>query len=258
MVDEYIKDNHTILTQAPVSPPLVTPDRLRWLVADVKGKSQGPYSGIDMDYWYKARIFTPEVQVKKLEDPDYEPMGQLMKRLGDNIAPFLKKQVGVKHESSPWYDWKPEATDAPKAPAAPIIAAHPNLPLSHIQFGRAPNISSSHILNDPNEVQCWVRSTTSRVQAESTRKHEAKLKRKQLRINGKRHDEILNAKKRACSELMDDICNPENQGAEERAKQRSEKFRKREDEEESQRVFREHPELEDELTKRWRRKKMRN
>jgi PERQ amino acid-rich with GYF domain-containing protein len=51
---------------------MVMPDRMRWIYRDPQGNTQGPWSGLEMHDWYKAGFFSPELQVKKLEDTDYE------------------------------------------------------------------------------------------------------------------------------------------------------------------------------------------
>jgi len=79
---------------------MVMPDRMRWIYRDPQGNTQGPWSGLEMHDWYKAGFFSPELQVKKLEDNDYEPLAQLIRRIGNSREPFLVPQIGIPHGSS--------------------------------------------------------------------------------------------------------------------------------------------------------------
>ena len=76
---------------------MVMPDRMRWIYRDPQGNMQGPWSGLEMHDWYKAGFFSPELQVKKLEDADYEPLAQLIRRIGNSREPFLVPQIGIPH-----------------------------------------------------------------------------------------------------------------------------------------------------------------
>ncbi len=76
---------------------MVMPDRMRWIYRDPSGTTQGPWSGLEMHDWFKAGFFTAELQVKKLEDTDYEPLAQLVRRIGNSREPFLVPQIGVPH-----------------------------------------------------------------------------------------------------------------------------------------------------------------
>ncbi|KAI4191394.1 MAG: hypothetical protein LQ348_003528, partial [Seirophora lacunosa] len=79
---------------------MVMPDRMRWIYRDPQGTTQGPWSGLEMHDWYKAGFFSPELQVKKLEDADYEPLAQLIRRIGNSREPFLVPQIGIPHGSA--------------------------------------------------------------------------------------------------------------------------------------------------------------
>ncbi|KAL8717396.1 MAG: hypothetical protein Q9225_005352 [Loekoesia sp. 1 TL-2023] len=79
---------------------MVMPDRMRWIYRDPQGNTQGPWSGLEMHDWYKAGFFSPELQVKKLEDADYEPLAQLIRRIGNSREPFLVPQIGIPHGHS--------------------------------------------------------------------------------------------------------------------------------------------------------------
>ena len=77
---------------------MVMPDRMRWIYKDPTGNVQGPWTGLEMHDWYKAGFFTPELLIKKVEDTEYEPLAQLIRRIGNSREPFLVPQVGVPHD----------------------------------------------------------------------------------------------------------------------------------------------------------------
>ena len=95
---------------------MVMPDRMRWIYRDPQGNTQGPWSGLEMHDWYKAGFFSPELQVKKLEDADYEPLAQLIRRIGNSREPFLVPQIGIPHGSS-------SAMPSSNAPASGSVPA---------------------------------------------------------------------------------------------------------------------------------------
>ncbi|KAK4246206.1 hypothetical protein C7999DRAFT_15659 [Corynascus novoguineensis] len=80
---------------------MVMPDRMRWVYLDPQGTMQGPFSGLEMNDWYKANFFTPDLRVKRLEDADFEPLGQLIRRIGNSREPFLVPQMGIPHGPPP-------------------------------------------------------------------------------------------------------------------------------------------------------------
>jgi PERQ amino acid-rich with GYF domain-containing protein len=92
---------------------MVMPDRMRWVYLDPQGEVQGPWSGLEMHDWYKASFFTPDLSVKKLEDAEFEPLGQLIRRIGNSREPFLVPQIGIPHG--------PPTTQA-GAPFTPAVA----------------------------------------------------------------------------------------------------------------------------------------
>lgn len=93
---------------------MVMPDRMRWVYLDPQGQTQGPWSGLEMHDWYKASFFTADLSVKKVEDAEFEPLGQLIRRIGNSREPFLVPQIGVPHGAP--------STQA-GAPFAPVAAA---------------------------------------------------------------------------------------------------------------------------------------
>lgn len=86
-------------TDTPPNQPriMVMPDRMRWVYLDPQGQTQGPFTGLEMNDWYKANFFTADLRVKKVEDIEFEPLGQLIRRIGNSREPFLVPQMGVAH-----------------------------------------------------------------------------------------------------------------------------------------------------------------
>ena len=93
------QDSSALNSQIPVTQQrqMVMPDRMRWIYRDPQGNTQGPWSGLEMHDWYKAGFFLAELQVKKLEDTEYEPLAQLIRRIGNSREPFLVPQIGIPH-----------------------------------------------------------------------------------------------------------------------------------------------------------------
>ena len=113
---------------------MVMPDRMRWIYRDPQGNTQGPWSGLEMHDWYKAGFFSPELQVKKFEDADYEPLAQLIRRIGNSREPFLVPQIGIAHGSS----------TAQPSSNAPALGGVPATTPSAVQAGSAqPPFASS-------------------------------------------------------------------------------------------------------------------
>jgi len=80
---------------------MVMPDRMRWIYRDPQGNIQGPWTGLEMHEWFKAGFFTADLLVKRLEDPEFEPLGQLVRRIGNSREPFLVPQIGIPHGPDP-------------------------------------------------------------------------------------------------------------------------------------------------------------
>jgi PERQ amino acid-rich with GYF domain-containing protein len=103
---------------------MVMPDRMRWTYLDPQGNVQGPFTGLEMNDWYKANFFTPDLRVKKVEDLEFEPLGQLIRRIGNSREPFLVPQIGIPHG--------PPAQSGPFSPNAsgviqpPLVGAFPS------------------------------------------------------------------------------------------------------------------------------------
>lgn len=118
---------------------MVMPDRMRWIYRDPQGHTQGPWSGLEMHDWYKAGFFSPELQVKKVEDADYEPLAQLIRRIGNSREPFLVPQIGIPHGSvavGPGGNASASGTGSATTPSAlQTSAAQPPFPSSFPSFG---------------------------------------------------------------------------------------------------------------------------
>lgn len=117
---------------------MVMPDRMRWIYRDPQGNTQGPWSGLEMHDWYKAGFFSPELQVKKLEDADYEPLAQLIRRIGNSREPFLVPQIGIPHGSSTAQQPSvapPTAGQPATTPSAQPSSAQPPFASSFPSFG---------------------------------------------------------------------------------------------------------------------------
>lgn len=115
---------------------MVMPDRMRWIYRDPEGNTQGPWSGLEMHDWYKAGFFSPELQVKKQEDADYEPLAQLIRRIGNSREPFLVPQIGIPHGSSTQASATPAAgVQTVTSPSAQSSSAQPPFASSFPSFG---------------------------------------------------------------------------------------------------------------------------
>ncbi|KAJ2905498.1 gyf domain-containing mpd2 [Zalerion maritima] len=105
---------------------MVMPDRMRWVYLDPQGNTQGPFTGLEMNDWYKGNFFSADLRIKKLEDADFEPLGHLIRRIGNSREPFLVPQVGIPH-GPPTQGYNPGSA------AAGVV---PPLPNAFPQFGR--------------------------------------------------------------------------------------------------------------------------
>lgn len=103
---------------------MVMPDRMRWVYLDPQGQTQGPFSGLEMNDWYKAQFFTPDLRVKKVEDPDFEPLGQLIRRIGNSREPFLVPQIGIPH--GPPSQTGPFSSGDSRGVIPPLMGAFPS------------------------------------------------------------------------------------------------------------------------------------
>ena len=132
-------ESHIQSSQTPNQPPppqqrtMVMPDRMRWIYRDPQGQTQGPWSGLEMHDWYKAGFFSPELLVKKFEDPEYEPLAQLIRRIGNSREPFLVPQIGIPHGAAS--SSGPNAWAGSSPGAASATGAQPPFASSFPSFG---------------------------------------------------------------------------------------------------------------------------
>lgn len=131
------QDSSSISSAMPASQQrrMVMPDCMRWVYRDPSGSKQGPWSGLEMHDWYKAGFFSPELQVKKFEDADYEPLAQLIRRIGNSREPFLVPQIGIPHGSSTLPGTGAAAVPAATPSSAQSSSAQPPFASSFPSFG---------------------------------------------------------------------------------------------------------------------------
>lgn len=103
---------------------MVMPDRMRWVYLDPQGQQQGPFTGLEMNDWYKANFFTADLRVKKVEDTEFEPLGQLIRRIGNSREPFLVPQIGIPHGPPPTSAGPFASGAGPVQP--PLVGAFPS------------------------------------------------------------------------------------------------------------------------------------
>lgn len=103
---------------------MVMPDRMRWVYLDPQGQQQGPFTGLEMNDWYKAQFFTPDLRVKRVEDPEFEPLGQLIRRIGNSREPFLVPMMGIPH--GPPSQSGPFSPNASGVIQPPLVGAFPS------------------------------------------------------------------------------------------------------------------------------------
>ncbi|KAK6349421.1 hypothetical protein TWF696_005705 [Orbilia brochopaga] len=73
---------------------MIMPDKITWVYKDPTGKIQGPFSGLEMHDWYKAGFFQPDLLIRRQEEPDFEPLGQFIRKIGNSREPFLIPMQG--------------------------------------------------------------------------------------------------------------------------------------------------------------------
>ncbi|KAF9989596.1 hypothetical protein BGZ75_005736 [Mortierella antarctica] len=61
----------------------------KWLYRDPSGSVQGPFQSVEMHEWYKGGFFSMDLLVKREQDVNFEPLGSLIRRLGNEEKPFL-------------------------------------------------------------------------------------------------------------------------------------------------------------------------
>jgi PERQ amino acid-rich with GYF domain-containing protein len=90
-----------------------------------------------MHEWYKASFFTADLSVRKVEDTEFEPLGQLIRRIGNSREPFLVPQIGIPH-GPPTTEVGTPFTPAAAGPGnsmAPVGAVQPPFAGAFPSFG---------------------------------------------------------------------------------------------------------------------------
>lgn len=90
-------DDETSLLSGTGANTMVMPDRRCWYYFDLHGTIQGPFSGFQMNAWYKDNYLNPDLRVKKIEETDFEPLDQLVRRTVNSFEPFL---VGAQRDNA--------------------------------------------------------------------------------------------------------------------------------------------------------------
>lgn len=65
------------------------PSAYKWFYRDPQGNVQGPFEAQEMQGWYKSGFFTPTLLVKREDDVQFEPLISLIRRVGNDVEPFL-------------------------------------------------------------------------------------------------------------------------------------------------------------------------
>lgn len=139
-IQQYSSSQHSASSSSNQPPPaqqktMVMPDRIRWIYRDPQGVVQGPWSGLEMHDWYRAGFFSPELLVKKLEDAEYEPLAQLIRRIGNSREPFLVPQIGIPHPTSNQGVGQWPAQNTLQSPVSTTSSAQPPFAGSFPSFG---------------------------------------------------------------------------------------------------------------------------
>ncbi|CAG8481447.1 14448_t:CDS:10 [Ambispora leptoticha] len=92
-----------------------------WLYRDPAGKIQGPFSSQEMNDWFKGGFFTGSLMVKRVDDPSFEPLANLIRKTGDEDKPF----------------------------SAPLLSGRPPLTIA------MPPNTSGRLVNDPFQRSGW-------------------------------------------------------------------------------------------------------
>ncbi|KAF9111961.1 hypothetical protein BGX27_004182 [Mortierella sp. AM989] len=88
---------------APALEPVFDPvpmELSKWLYRDPTGSIQGPFSSEEMHEWYKGGFFSPDLLVKREQDPTFEPLGTLIRKIGSEDKPFLLAGIVRQEQSS--------------------------------------------------------------------------------------------------------------------------------------------------------------
>jgi GYF domain len=88
---------HPVVPAQPALPPappqttrvMIMADKLKWVYKDPHGNVQGPFTGLEMHEWYRGGYFHATLEVKREDDPHFEQLQMLVKRIGNQREPFL-------------------------------------------------------------------------------------------------------------------------------------------------------------------------
>jgi hypothetical protein len=88
---------HPVVPQQPALPPappqttrvMIMADKLKWVYKDPHGNVQGPFTGLEMHEWYRGGYFHSTLEVKREDDPLFEQLQTLVKKIGNQREPFL-------------------------------------------------------------------------------------------------------------------------------------------------------------------------
>ncbi|KAL9941130.1 hypothetical protein V8E36_000618 [Tilletia maclaganii] len=72
-----------------VDAPAWSPETAFWQYRDPSGQVQGPFSAINMQDWYKQNYFSSDLLVKRQEEDNFRPLGDVLLELGNTDTPFL-------------------------------------------------------------------------------------------------------------------------------------------------------------------------
>ena len=163
---------------------MVMPDRMRWIYRDPQGQTQGPWSGLEMHEWYKQGFFSPELQVKKVEDTDYEPLAQLIRRIGNSREPFLVPQIGIPHgEASARPIGSGSSLGALSSGGVQGGTAQPPFAGSFPSFGTTLTAEQQNALERRKQEEQYLMAR----QKEHLAQHQVILKQKQMQMQGIAH-----------------------------------------------------------------------
>lgn len=77
---------------------MVTSDSMRFVYLDPQGQIRRPFSDLEMHEWYKDDFFPPDLLIRQTWEAEFEPLEELVRRLGNKTKPFRLSQPG------PFYD----------------------------------------------------------------------------------------------------------------------------------------------------------
>lgn len=99
-------------TEAPPAPEWKVEDQ-QWFYRDPAGNEQGPFPATTMHDWHAQSYFNNDLLMRREQESDFRPLGDIIASLGHSSTPFLLP---------------PPAAPSP-APAVPLPSEEPPLPL---------------------------------------------------------------------------------------------------------------------------------